>query len=133
MAGTRIDYYVVLGVSRQASTAEVTRAYRRELRRLHPDTSEHSDPGEHEVETSETRAGVGAALELLREAFTVLGDPDRRAAYDQRTRPVPPPPAASPRSPRAWRGPAGPAGSPDPPLRAGPVRYRPSPPPGGER
>ncbi|MBO0891121.1 MAG: DnaJ domain-containing protein, partial [Acidothermales bacterium] len=120
--------YAVLGVSPGASAAEVVRAYRRRLRRVHPDTRPedldhpataggHAEPG-----------GTGEALALLREAFAVLGDPVRRAAYDRHTRPAPGPSRPSTSS-SPTREPYL-AGRPDPPLRAGPVRYRPSPPTG---
>lgn len=115
-----VDYYAVLGVSRQANAAEITRAYRRALRRLHPDT------GEHLTQDSEAPA-VGAALALLHEAFAVLGDPERRAAHDRRSSPRPAPPARTSRPRRGDPYLTEPA---DPPLRAGPVHYRPSPPTG---
>jgi curved DNA-binding protein CbpA len=120
-----VDYYAVLGVSAQADAAEIIRAYRRALRRLHPDTRDDAP------EAAERRpAGAGAELALVREAFTVLGDPERRAGYDRSARPT----RASRRPPAATRT----RGSyltdpPDPPLRAGPVRYRPSRSSGGDR
>lgn len=125
MAETSVDYYAVLGVPAHADAAEITRAYRRALRRLHPDTASHAP--EHADEATSGPA-AGAALALLHDAFAVLGDPDLRAAYDRRNRP-----ARTARTTRRSSDEPTPAGRPyltdppDPPLRAGPVRYRPSP------
>lgn len=115
MAGPGVDYYGVLGVPVHADAAEIRRAYRRLLRSIHPDTRDGpEEPGQ---------AGAGLALTLLREAFTVLGDPARRAAYDRRAQPERTPPRRSSASASGRRYPTDPS---DPPLRAGPVRYRPS-------
>ena len=64
------DPYDVLGISRQASAREVSRAYRRAARATHPDTHPE-DP---------------SAAEQFRDlaaAYEILGDPDRRAAHDR--------------------------------------------------
>lgn len=64
------DYYEVLGVSRSASEAEIKRAYRQLAMRYHPDRN----PGDPEAE---------AAFKEVNEAYEILKDPQRRAAYDQ--------------------------------------------------
>jgi molecular chaperone DnaJ len=64
------DFYATLGVSKQASAKEVTKAYRKLARQLHPD----ANPGD---ETSEARFKEVSA------AYDVLGDESRRAEYDQ--------------------------------------------------
>ncbi|HEY9721733.1 MAG TPA: J domain-containing protein [Oscillatoriaceae cyanobacterium] len=64
------DLYEQLGVSREASPAEVRRAYRQRAREAHPD-----------------RSGSEAHMKRLNEAYAVLGDAERRRAYDESTAP----------------------------------------------
>lgn len=61
-------HYAVLGVAPAASTETVAAAFRAAARRVHPDVPETGD---------------AAAFIRVREAYDVLGDPDRRAAYDR--------------------------------------------------
>lgn len=75
MTGPGRDPYDVLGVSRQASAREISHAYRRGARASHPD-SHPDDPL-----ASERFKDVAAAYEIL-------GDPNRRAAYDHKSRVV---------------------------------------------
>lgn len=63
------DYYKIMGVARDASQDEVKRAYRKLARKYHPDVSK--DPN------AEIR------FKELGEAYEVLKDPEKRAAYDQ--------------------------------------------------
>jgi curved DNA-binding protein len=63
------DYYDTLGVDRDASQDDIKRAYRRLARRYHPDVSDESDAEERFKE--------------IGEAYEVLKDPEKRAAYDQ--------------------------------------------------
>ncbi len=62
------DYYSVLGVERDASASDIKKAYRRLARKYHPDVSKEKDAATRMAE--------------LNEAHAVLGDPERRAAYD---------------------------------------------------
>lgn len=63
------DYYKVMGVARDATQDDIKRAYRKLARKYHPDVSEAEDA---EVRFKE----VG-------EAYEVLKDAEKRAAYDQ--------------------------------------------------
>lgn len=65
------DYYEVLGVSRDASADEIKKAYRKLARQFHPDANKE------DKETAEAR------FKEIAEAYAVLNDPDKRAAYDQ--------------------------------------------------
>ena len=64
------DYYEVLGVQRNASEADLKKAYRRLAMKYHPDRN----PDDKESEDRFKEA---------KEAFEVLTDPRKRAAYDQ--------------------------------------------------
>jgi molecular chaperone DnaJ len=64
------DYYQVLELTRSASEAEIKKAYRRLAMKHHPDRN----PNDHEAEEKFKEA---------KEAYEVLTDPQKRAAYDQ--------------------------------------------------
>ncbi len=68
MAAKR-DYYEVLGVGRSASTEELRRSYRKLARQYHPDVNRDD--------------GAEERFKEINEAYEVLADNDRRAAYDR--------------------------------------------------
>jgi molecular chaperone DnaJ len=64
------DYYEVLGVSREASDAEIKKAFRGLARELHPDVTGHDPEAE-------------ARFKEAAEAYEVLSDAERQRTYDQ--------------------------------------------------
>ena len=64
------DYYAVLGVSKEASDKEITKAYRKLARELHPDANQ-SD------------ASAEDRFKEVSAAYDIVGDPDRRKEYDE--------------------------------------------------
>lgn len=64
------DYYEVLGISKGASEDEIKKAYRKTAKKYHPDL--HPDDPVAEAKFKECN-----------EAYEVLGDPQKKARYDQ--------------------------------------------------
>ena len=63
------DYYKVMGVARDATEAQIKQAYRKLARKYHPDVSKEKD--------------AEARFKEVGEAYEVLKNPEKRAAYDQ--------------------------------------------------
>jgi molecular chaperone DnaJ len=73
MMSDKKDYYEVLGIAKQASEAEIKKAYKRKAMKLHPDR--HTD--EKDKKESEHK------FKELQEAYAVLSDGQKRSQYDQ--------------------------------------------------
>jgi len=67
---TKLDYYAVLEVTREASADELKKAYRKQAMKFHPDRN----PGDSSAE---------AKFKDVNEAYDVLKDEQKRAAYDR--------------------------------------------------
>ena len=63
------DHYEVLGVSREASTEDIRKAYRKLARELHPDVNQEE--------------GAEDRFKLVTHAYEVLSDPEQRERYDR--------------------------------------------------
>ena len=74
------DHYAALRVRPSASQQEIARAYRALMRNLHPDVDGGRPP---ESAAGEQGAARNDDLLLIMQAFAVLRDPGRRAAYDR--------------------------------------------------
>jgi molecular chaperone DnaJ len=67
---SRRDYYDVLGVTRSSTEADIKSAYRKLALKYHPDRNPHDKQAEEQFKEAA-------------EAYAVLGDPEKRARYDQ--------------------------------------------------
>ncbi len=63
------DYYQLLGIDKTADADTVKKAYRKLARKFHPDVSKEAD--------------AAARMSEVNEAYAVLSDPEKRAAYDE--------------------------------------------------
>lgn len=64
-----VNFYELLGIDRQATEAEVRRAYRNLVKQYHPDVSNKPD--------------TVKSFQLIQTAYEVLSDPQKRAIYDK--------------------------------------------------
>lgn len=64
------DYYEILDVSRSASAEEIKKAFRKKAKELHPDRNADNPTAEED-------------FKLVNEAYDVLRDPEKKAAYDR--------------------------------------------------
>lgn len=63
------DYYQILGVTRDVTAEDLKKVFRKLARKYHPDVSREKD--------------AEARMKEVNEAYAVLSDPEKRAAYDQ--------------------------------------------------
>lgn len=63
-----LDYYAVLGVSRDASADDIKKAFRKLARQYHPDINKS--------------VGAEARFKEINESYEVLSDPEKRKRYD---------------------------------------------------
>src|SRR5437763_6239362 len=68
---TKRDYYEVLGVPKNAADEEIKKAYRKLAMKHHPDRNQGEDKG------------AEAKFKEAKEAYDMLSNPEKRAAYDQ--------------------------------------------------
>jgi len=77
MDDTAFDPYATLGVAATATQDQITHAYRRKLRALHPDTRDASTPADPSADEQ---------LRRIMAAYALLRDRVRRAAFDRTAR-----------------------------------------------
>ena len=102
---SKLTHYERLGVSPQADAEALRQAFRRLSKTLHPDT------------TTRPAAEASRDFRLLREAYDLLADPQRRRRYDEQLqleRRTPVPPLPSQRQPPPAAGMASASGAPSP-------------------
>lgn len=115
------DHYTTLRVAPDATAREISRAYRALLRTHHPDTRQKADDGDT------TSAVDLQELHAIMQAYVVLSDPGKRAAYDLARSGLPARAAGTPVKVRFHSAPKPAAGNPEqPPLSFGPPRWAPS-------
>ena len=68
-----MDFYQIMGVSKDADAETIKKAYRRLVKECHPDTH----PGDKKAEER---------FKQIAEAYAVLGDEEKRKLYDQETK-----------------------------------------------
>jgi DnaJ-class molecular chaperone len=72
MAASKSDYYDILGVSKGASAGDLKKAYRKQALEWHPDRHQGED-----------KVAAEKRFKEINEAYQVLSDPQKKAAYDQ--------------------------------------------------
>lgn len=73
---TRKDYYEILGVSKQATDAEIKKAYRQLALRFHPDKNQYEGISFHNL-------GAKEVFKKVSNAYSTLIDAEKKAHYDR--------------------------------------------------
>jgi curved DNA-binding protein CbpA len=73
------DFYDVLGVGRQATTADIKAAYYHLAKKYHPDRY-------HQCDSGDLRAKLESLFAMITQAYDTLSQPAERAGYDERIR-----------------------------------------------
>ena len=89
--GGVVDYFEVLGVSVDASDAEIASAYKRLAKQFHPDQHPEAGPAE--------KVAWGSMMARINEAWSVLGDSAKRATYLQQRKATESTPQEEPQRP----------------------------------
>ena len=71
------DYYDILGVSRQATAADIKAAYYQLAKKFHPDRHRNTEHGD-------LRGKLESLLSVITQAYDTLSEPSPRASYDER-------------------------------------------------
>jgi curved DNA-binding protein CbpA len=111
MTTDRSDPYAVLGLTSRATQAEIRRAFHRLMRQNHPDTRAIGEPAASAVSDTTLQQAIAA--------YSILGDPARRAHYDHPATPTAPTRPTRIRTVLSFQR----RGSNQPPILAGPVRW----------
>jgi curved DNA-binding protein CbpA len=111
MTTDRSDPYAVLGLTSRATQAEIRRAFHRLMRQNHPDTRPIGEPAASAVSDTTLQQAIAA--------YSILGDPARRAHYDHPATPTAPTRPIRIRTVLSFQR----GSSNRPPILAGPVRW----------
>jgi curved DNA-binding protein CbpA len=111
MTTDRSDPYAVLGLTSRATQAEIRRAFHRLMRQNHPDTRAIGEPAASAVSDTTLQQAISA--------YSILGDPARRAHYDHPATPTAPTRPIRIRTVLSFQR----GSSNRPPILAGPVRW----------